>query len=223
VNNAAVNRPNVYPPSLQACCGLYPGPSTPLTPCAITPFGSSRQRVDTASAYDLVIGRRRHQWIEGLFLKKAWEQRAHPHPGCLDDFGGHANAMNSSNARKLLGYGALTRLESPSPYSRSAKKRHRRSRIDVTSHARCWIASFIRHSAWARASLRQERLGRINCCSIQAREGRRFWRPGTTGISGKNPRKGAVPRGERTSNDLRGTRITCRAYRRLRKKARSRA
>jgi len=137
---AAPQTPSSYPPSLSGMRGLYPGSFTTAHALRDHTFWKNADKPsDTGERYDLVIV---GGGISGLsaayfYRKVAGDKARILILDILDDFGGHAKRNEFDvNGRKLLGYGGTYAIESPSPYSPTAKSVISDLGIDVTADAR---------------------------------------------------------------------------------------
>jgi len=133
--------PNYYPPALTGMRGSHPGSFDAAHSLRDGTFwDSAGTPVETGESYDLIVV---GGGISGLaaahFYRKAMGEKVRilildNH----DDFGGHAKRNEFRvGKRTLLGYGGTYSIESPTPYSETAKGLIEELGIEVSSFPKC--------------------------------------------------------------------------------------
>ncbi|HEV2714295.1 MAG TPA: FAD/NAD(P)-binding protein, partial [Terriglobales bacterium] len=130
--------PDYYPPALTGLRGSHPGSFEAAHSLRDgTLWDEIGKPLDTGEVYDLIVV---GGGISGLSAAHYFRKIAGPKSRILildnhDDFGGHAkrNEFRSGN-RMLLGYGGTFSVESPAPYSATAKAMVGELGIDVSSY-----------------------------------------------------------------------------------------
>ncbi len=128
-------RPDYYPPALSGLRGSYEGSYTAAHALRDGDFWQKAgPPQDTGETYDLVVV---GGGISGLSSATYFRKAAGPSATVLvldnhDDFGGHAKRNEFKvGGRTLLGYGGTWSIDSPAPYSATAKALIKDLGIDV--------------------------------------------------------------------------------------------
>ena len=131
--------PAEYPPVATGLRGQYPGSFEVAHAVRDGQFGGNIAAEETGESYDLVVV---GGGISGLsaahfFRKALGEDRRILILDNHDDFGGHAKRNEFHyNGRMYLGYGGTMSIETPFPYSYTAKALIAELGIDVLSYSR---------------------------------------------------------------------------------------
>ena len=135
----AVQDPSEYPPVATGLRGQYPGSFEVAHSVRDGQFVGESSAEDTGEVYDLVIvGAGMSGLASAHFFRKALgEDRRILILDNHDDFGGHAKRNEfHHNGRMYLGYGGTMSIETPFPYSYTAKSLIAELGIDVSSYSR---------------------------------------------------------------------------------------
>ncbi len=137
--NAEAAASDAYPPALTGLRGQYPGSFETAHAARDGQYGGSLSAEDTGERYDLVIV---GGGISGLSAAYFFRQALGAQQRILildnhDDFGGHAKRNEfHHNGRMYLAYGGTMSIETPFPYSYTAKALIADLGIDVSSYSR---------------------------------------------------------------------------------------
>ena len=139
LSQSAAPDPSEYPPVATGLRGQYPGSFEVAHSVRDGQFAGDIAAEDTGESYDLIVV---GGGISGLsaahfFRKALGEDRRILILDNHDDFGGHAKRNEFHyQGRMYLGYGGTMSIETPFPYSYTAKALIAELGIDVSSYAR---------------------------------------------------------------------------------------
>lgn len=140
---AALPPAEEYPPALTGLRGQYPGSFEVAHALRDGVFALAADVIDTGESYDLVVV---GGGISGLSAAHFYRRALGEDAKVLildnhDDFGGHAKRNEFHHAgRMYLGYGGTMSIESPFPYSYTAKSLLRELGIDAGGFSRYYDA-----------------------------------------------------------------------------------